>query len=47
MKHPSQDQTPEYFKANKPRHATNTSRAVSMIFRNYNTNPEIDARRRW
>jgi hypothetical protein len=33
--------------ANKPRHATTTSRPVSMISRNYNTNPVIDVRRRW
>jgi hypothetical protein len=26
---------------------TTTSRPVSMIFRNYNPNPVIDARRRW
>jgi len=32
---------------NKPRHATTTSRSVSMIFRNYNTNPVNNARRRW
>jgi len=34
-------------KHNKPRHATTTSRLVSMIFRNYNTNPVIDLRPRW
>jgi hypothetical protein len=34
-------------KANKPRHVTTTSRPVSMIFRNYNTNLVIDVRRRW
>ncbi len=32
---------------NKPRRATTTSRPVSMIFRSYNLNPVIDARRRW
>jgi hypothetical protein len=32
---------------NKLRHATTTSRSVSMIFRSFNTNPVIDARRRW
>jgi hypothetical protein len=32
---------------NKTRHATTTSRSVSMIFRNFNTNPVIDVRRRW
>jgi hypothetical protein len=32
---------------NKPRHATTTSRPVSMIFRNYNINPVIEVRRRW
>jgi len=26
---------------------TTTSRPVSMIFRSYNPNPAIDARRRW
>jgi hypothetical protein len=26
---------------------TPTSRPISMISRNYNTNPVIDARRRW
>ena len=26
---------------------TPTSRPVSMLFRNYNTNPVIDVRRRW
>jgi hypothetical protein len=26
---------------------TTTSRPVSMIFRNYNTNPVIDVRHRW
>jgi hypothetical protein len=31
----------------KPRRATTTSRPVSMIFRSYNLNPVIDARRRW
>jgi hypothetical protein len=31
----------------KPRHATTTSRPVSMILRNFNTNPVIDVRRRW
>jgi hypothetical protein len=34
-------------KQNKPRHATTTSRPVSLIFRNYNPHPVIDARRRW
>jgi ABC-type thiamine transport system ATPase subunit len=34
-------------KPNKPRHATTTSRPVSMIFRNYNTNAVIDVRPRW
>jgi hypothetical protein len=32
---------------NKPRHATPTSRPVSMISRIYNINPVIDVRRRW
>jgi len=32
---------------NKPRHATPTSRRVSMIARNYNLNPVIDVRSRW
>jgi len=32
---------------NKPRHATTTSRPVSMISPNYNTNPMIGVRRRW
>ncbi len=32
---------------NKQRHATTTSRPVSILFRNYNTNPVIDVRRRW
>jgi len=32
---------------NKPRHATTTSRPVSMIFCNYLSNPVIGARRRW
>ena len=34
-------------KANKPRHATTTSRTVSMISPNYKPNPVIDVRRRW
>jgi hypothetical protein len=34
-------------KPNKAQHATTTSRSVSMIFRNYNTAPVIDPRRRW
>lgn len=33
--------------ANKPRHATSTSRPVSMIFPHHNPNPVIDARPRW
>ncbi len=33
--------------ANKPRHATTTSRPVSMIFSYYNPNPVIDVHRRW
>jgi hypothetical protein len=37
----------KYKKPNKPRHATTTSRSVSMIFCNYNPNPVIDVRRRW
>jgi hypothetical protein len=32
---------------NKPRHATTISRPVYMIFRSFNLNPMIDARRRW
>jgi hypothetical protein len=32
---------------NKPRHAITTSRPVSMIIRNYNTNTVIDVRHRW
>jgi hypothetical protein len=31
----------------KAHHATTTSRSVSMLFRNYNPYPMIDARRRW
>jgi hypothetical protein len=31
----------------KPRHATTTSRPVSMFSPSYNTNPVIDVRRRW
>jgi hypothetical protein len=31
----------------KPRHATTTSRPVSMLPLNYNTNSVIDVRRRW
>ena len=34
-------------KANKPRHATTTSRPVSMISPDYKPNTVIDVRRRW
>jgi hypothetical protein len=32
---------------NKPHRATTTSRSVSMILHDYNTNPVIDAPPRW
>jgi hypothetical protein len=32
---------------NKPRHATSTSRPISMISRNYNLIPVIDVHPRW
>ena len=37
----------EHKKQNKPRHATTTSRPVSMIFRSSTINPVIDARPIW